>query len=155
MPTPRERKTVRGRILGYAPEIGWKFMPRARAVRRQGLTEGGFSNPPLRGKTKDGQECPPSVAPPAVYFVDLLHAKVREFNPKYKEADGTLTGMFQRRTTFQTALFCTRLREWLTAQLALPELDAAPERGQPCPRESSPSSSFRADKAVRTPIASR
>ena len=45
--------------------------------------------------------------------------------------------------------------QWLTAQLALPELDAAPERGQPCPRESSPISSFRADKAVRTPIASR
>ena len=125
MPTPRERKTVRGRILSYAPEIGWKFMPRPDAERRQGLMEGGFSNSPLRGKMKGGQECPPSV----LCFVDLLHAKVREFNPKYKEADGTLTGVFQRRPTTQTALFRTLLHQLMTAQLRVNEL-ALPNLGK-------------------------
>ena len=32
----------------------------------------------------------------SLYFGDLLHAKVREFNPKYKEAEGALVGEFQR-----------------------------------------------------------
>jgi type I restriction enzyme R subunit len=43
-----------------------------------------------RGKTKGGQECPPSL-----FFEDLLHAKVREFNPRYAEAEGALPGKFR------------------------------------------------------------
>ncbi len=61
MPALGEHKTVQARILAYAQEIGWTFVPRAEAERRRGLTEGGFSNPPLPGQKKGGQECPPSV----------------------------------------------------------------------------------------------
>ncbi len=32
----------------------------------------------------------------SLFFGDLLHAKVREFNPKYKEAEGALIGELQR-----------------------------------------------------------
>ena len=38
------------------------------------------------------------------FFGDLLHAQVRAFNPKYKEAEGALVGEFQRLTPTSTAI---------------------------------------------------
>lgn len=38
MPIPTEHKTVQSRILKYAQEIGWKFVPRDEA-RRRGLAK--------------------------------------------------------------------------------------------------------------------
>ena len=35
MPGPTEHKTVRARILAYAQEIGWTYVPRAEAERRR------------------------------------------------------------------------------------------------------------------------
>ena len=61
MPTPGEHKTVQARILKYAQEIGWIYLPSAKTERRRGLTEGGFSSPPLPRQKKGGQECPLSV----------------------------------------------------------------------------------------------
>jgi len=46
---PGEHKTVQARFPAYAQEIGWTFVPRTEEERRRGLTEGGFSNPPLPG----------------------------------------------------------------------------------------------------------
>jgi len=77
MSKPSEHKTVQARILAYAQEIGWRLVSREEAEIR-------------RGKKKDGQECPPSL-----FFEDLLHAKVREFNPRYAEAEGALPGKFR------------------------------------------------------------
>ena len=37
MPTPGEHKTVQARILKYAQEIGWTYVPRAEAERRRGM----------------------------------------------------------------------------------------------------------------------
>ena len=34
MPIPGEHKTVQTRILTYAQEIGWTYVPRAAEVRR-------------------------------------------------------------------------------------------------------------------------
>jgi hypothetical protein len=34
MPSPGEHKTVQARILAYAQEIGWTFVPREEAERR-------------------------------------------------------------------------------------------------------------------------
>jgi hypothetical protein len=34
MPTPREHKTVQARILTYAQDIGWTFVPRGEAEQR-------------------------------------------------------------------------------------------------------------------------
>jgi len=41
MPTPSEHKTVQARILKYAQEIGWTYVPRAEAERRRGFDPAG------------------------------------------------------------------------------------------------------------------
>ena len=58
MPAPGEHKTVQARVLKYAQEIGWRYVSRGDAEARRGVTDGGFSNPPLN---KGGQECPSTV----------------------------------------------------------------------------------------------
>ena len=83
MPGPTEHKTVQARILAYAQEIGWTFVPRAEAEARRGFDPDGVT-PEDRARTA------------SLYFGDLLHAQVRAFNPKYKEAEGALIGEFQR-----------------------------------------------------------
>lgn len=76
MNKPTEFRTVQARILAYAQAIGWTFVSRSEADARRGLEEG--------------------AAGASIYFGDLLHTKVREFNPKYKEAEGALIGELQR-----------------------------------------------------------
>jgi len=83
VPTPGERKTVQGRILAYAQEVGWTYVPRADAELRRGFD--------LEGATGEDRARSASL-----YFGDLLHAQVRAFNPRYKEAEGALVGEFQR-----------------------------------------------------------
>jgi type I restriction enzyme R subunit len=83
MPTPGEHKTVQARILHYAQEIGWTYVPRAEAERRRGFDPAG-ATPEERARTA------------SLFFGDLLHARIRAFNPKYKEAEGALIGQFQR-----------------------------------------------------------
>src|SRR5438552_8057922 len=83
MPTPGEHKTVQARILTYAQQIGWTFVSRAEAEARRGFDPHGLT-PEDRARTA------------SLYFGDLLHAQVRAFNPKYKEAEGALVGDFQR-----------------------------------------------------------
>ena len=73
MPTPSEHKTVQARILTYAEAIGWTFVSREEAEQRRGGTP----------------------APLSLFFDDLLDAKVREFNPRYAEAQGLLLGQFR------------------------------------------------------------
>ena len=83
MPTPGEHKTVQARILAYAQEIGWTFVPRAEARRGVGFDPDG-ATPEDRARTA------------SLYFGDLLHERGLAFNPKYKEAEGALVGEFQR-----------------------------------------------------------
>jgi type I restriction enzyme R subunit len=78
MPTPSEHNTVQARILGYAEAIGWTFVPREVAEQRRGFDP---EVPPAdRAKNR------------SLFFNDLLDAKVREFNPRYAEAEGALLG---------------------------------------------------------------
>src|SRR5688572_9079695 len=84
MPSPGEYKTVQSRILAYAQEIGWSFVPRDEAERRRGFDPDG-----ARGTAERAQKA-------SLFFGDLLHSQVRAFNPKYKEAEGALIGEFQR-----------------------------------------------------------
>ena len=79
MPTPTEHKTVQARILTYAEAIGWTFVPREQAEQRRGGT--------------------PASSPLSLFFDDLLDAKVREFNPRYTEAEDTLLGQFRHLRT--------------------------------------------------------
>jgi type I restriction enzyme R subunit len=81
MPTPGEHKTVQARILRYAEAVGWTFVPREDAEQRR---EFDMDVPP-----KDRAKCR------SLFFDDLLDAKVREFNPRYAEAEGALLGKFR------------------------------------------------------------
>ena len=83
MPTPTEHKTVQARILKYAQEMGWIYVPRAEAEARRGFDPNGVT-PEDRARSA------------SLYFGDLLHAQVLAFNPKYKEAEGALLGEFRR-----------------------------------------------------------
>jgi type I restriction enzyme R subunit len=81
MPTPGEHKTVQSRILGYAEAIGWTFVSREDAEQRRGFDP---QVPPAdRAKNR------------SLFFDDLLDAKLREFNPRYAEAEGALLGAFR------------------------------------------------------------
>ncbi|PKY11036.1 restriction endonuclease subunit R [Acidithiobacillus marinus] len=81
MPTPSEHKTVQSRILGYAEAIGWIFVSREEAEQRRGFDP---DVPPAeRAKNR------------SLFFDDLLDAKLREFNPRYAEAEGALLGKFR------------------------------------------------------------
>ncbi len=81
MPTPGEHKIVQARILGYAEAIGWTFVPREEAKQRRGLDP---EVPPAdRAKNR------------SLFYDDLLGAKLREFNPRYAEAEGALLGQFR------------------------------------------------------------
>ena len=82
MPKPGEHKTVQSRILKYAQEIGWVFVPRAEAEARRGFDVGG-TTPEERVRSA------------SLYFDDMLYAKVKEFNPQYAEAEGALLGQFR------------------------------------------------------------
>jgi len=78
---PGEHKTVQARILGYAEAVGWTFVPREEAEQRRGFDP---DVPPAeRAKNR------------SLFFDDLLDAKLREFNPRYAEAEGALLGQFR------------------------------------------------------------
>lgn len=76
MPKPGEHKTVQSRILKYAEDIGWTFVPRNEAQQRRGFTA---KNSP--------QEAGISAS---LFFDDVLYRQVKAFNPNYTENSGTL-----------------------------------------------------------------
>ena len=81
MSSPGEHKTVQARILAYAQEIGWSFVSREEAERRRGIAA--------------MQKSEIRMTNASLFFDDLLDAKVREFNPRYVEAEGALLGRFR------------------------------------------------------------
>src|SRR5438445_7389273 len=83
MPTPGEYKTVQARILAYAQEIGWTYVPRSEAEKRRGFD---------RSKDTAAEQA----AEASRYFDDLLDAHVRKLNPKYAEGPGALVGDLRR-----------------------------------------------------------
>ena len=78
---PGEHKTVQARILAYAEAIGWTFVSREEAERRRGFDPEVLPADRARNRS--------------LFFDDLLDAKVREFNPRYAEAEGALLGQFR------------------------------------------------------------
>ena len=81
MPTPTEHKTVQARILKYAQDVGWAFVPRDKAEKRRGFEPDASSTDNAKGAS--------------LYFDDLLDAKVREFNPLYAEPKSALLNQFR------------------------------------------------------------
>jgi type I restriction enzyme R subunit len=87
---PGEHKTVQARILGYAEAIGWTLVTREEAEKRRM----GF---PTR---HSGEIADRNVrAPLSLFFDDLLDTKLREFNPRYFDAEGALLGQFRHLRT--------------------------------------------------------
>ena len=81
MSTPTEHKTVQARVLAHAEAIGWTCVSREEAERRRGFDP---EVPPAdRAKGR------------SLFFDDRLDAQVREFNPRYAEAEGALIGKFR------------------------------------------------------------
>jgi len=72
-PKPTEHKSVQARILKYAQEIGWKYVPQSEAEQRRGFDPSGISP---REKAKNASR----------FFTDTLFEKVKEFNPKFKDS---------------------------------------------------------------------
>lgn len=81
MSKPGEHKTVQARILAYAEAIGWTIVSREEAERRRGFDP----EVPTADRARNR----------SLFFDDLLDAKVREFNPRYAEAEGALLGQFR------------------------------------------------------------
>jgi type I restriction enzyme R subunit len=98
MPTPGEHKTVQARTLEYAEAIGWTIVSREEAEQRRGFDP---DVPPAdRARNR------------SLFFDDLLDAKVREFNPRYTDAEGALLGQFRHLHTdiYGNRDFVDRLR---------------------------------------------
>lgn len=76
MPKPGEHKTVQARILKYAQDIGWTFVPREEAQARRGFTAKGSP-----------QEASKSAS---LFFDDVLYQQVKTFNPHYSDSPGIL-----------------------------------------------------------------
>jgi type I restriction enzyme R subunit len=83
MPTPGEHKTVQARILGYARQIGWTYVPRAEAEKRRGFDHS-------KGTAAE------QAAEASPYFDGLLDLQVRKLNPKYADGPGALVGDLRR-----------------------------------------------------------
>jgi type I restriction enzyme R subunit len=81
MSTPTEYKTVQARVLAHAEAIGWTFVSREEAERRRGFDP----EVPPADRAKGG----------SLFFDYRLDAQVREFNPRYAEAEGALIGKFR------------------------------------------------------------
>ena len=82
MPTPGEHKTVQARVLAYAEAVGWTIVPREEAEHRRGFDP----DTPYFDRARNR----------SLFFDELLDAKVREFNPRYAEAEVALFGQFRR-----------------------------------------------------------
>lgn len=81
--TPGEHKTVQARILSYAQEIGWTYVPRREAEKRRGFDY---------SKATAAEQA----ANASPYFDNLLDAQIRKLNPKYAEGPGALVGDLRR-----------------------------------------------------------
>ena len=81
MSQPTEHKTVQARIIAYAEAIGWTIVSREEAEQRRGFDPDVPPGDRARNRS--------------LFFDDLLDAKVREFNPRYAEAEGALLGQIR------------------------------------------------------------
>src|SRR5258708_4484629 len=80
---PGEHKTVQARILAYAREIGWAYVPRGEAEKRRGFDHSRAT------PAEQAVEASP-------YFDELLDAQVRKLNPKYTDGPGALARDLRR-----------------------------------------------------------
>src|SRR5436190_23647888 len=80
---PGEYKTVQARILAYAQEIGWTYVPRSEAEKRRGFDHS--KNTPAE-----------QAAEASTYLDDLIDSQVQKLNPKYADGPAALVGRLPR-----------------------------------------------------------
>jgi hypothetical protein len=97
MPAPTEHKTVQARILSYAQEIGWTFVPREEAERWRGFDPG----VPAKERAKGG----------SLFFEGLLASKVRESNPRYREGGDELIYEIRGTAAVTATILATKCRD--------------------------------------------
>jgi type I restriction enzyme, R subunit len=73
MPKPNEHKSVQARILKYASEIGWSIVSQSKGEVQRCFDHAAISP---REKAKGASR----------FFADTLFAKVKAFNPKFKDS---------------------------------------------------------------------
>lgn len=83
MPRPGEHRTVQARLLQYAQDVGWTYVPRAEAEARRGFDPAGTT---LDARARGA----------SLFFDALLDRQARAFNPAYREAPGALSAELQR-----------------------------------------------------------
>ena len=96
MLTPGAHKNVQARILTYAEATDWTIVSREEAEQRRGFDLGVPPADHARNRS--------------LFFDDLLHAKVREFNPRYAKVDGALLGHFRYLQIYGNREFVEHLR---------------------------------------------
>ncbi len=79
---PTEHNSVQSRILEYAQDIGWIYVPRNEADRRRHFDQDGISP---QDKAKNA----------SLFFDDILFENVREFNPQYSGSIADLLRKFE------------------------------------------------------------
>lgn len=86
---PSEHKTVQSRILAYDEAIGWTFVPREEAEQRRGFE-------PQMTQMPADEKAPKTNLRPSVSSAVRQNpdGKVRDFNPRYFDAEGALLGQF-------------------------------------------------------------
>lgn len=130
---PGEHKTVQARILGYAEAIGWIFVSREEAEHRRGFDP----DVPPADRARNS----------SLFFDDLLDAKLREYNPRYAEAEGSLLGQFRH---LHTDIYGNReFVEHLRNRGKFFDHEERRSAG----RFATPSPSFRTGSAAKTPFA--
>lgn len=83
MSKPGEHKTVQAKILKYAQDIGWTFVPRAEAEQKRGF-DSSAGTPQEKARNA------------SLFFDDLLYQKVKDFNSFYTDSQGALIGQLSR-----------------------------------------------------------
>lgn len=73
MAIPTEHKTVQARILNYAQDVGWTFVPRAEAEARRGFDKS------LAKPTDQAKAASP-------FFVETLFERVKTLNPGFADS---------------------------------------------------------------------
>ncbi|QOJ27641.1 MAG: HsdR family type I site-specific deoxyribonuclease [Ignavibacteriales bacterium] len=73
MSKPSEHKSVQARIIRYAEEIGWSFVPQNEAEQRREFDSSAYSH---REKAAGASR----------FFTETLITQVKKFNPRFKES---------------------------------------------------------------------
>ncbi|MFH1030010.1 MAG: type I restriction endonuclease [bacterium] len=77
---PTEQKSVQERIIKYAIEAGWRYVPRLDSDKRRSSSAPAYAKV-TAGKKATADKGTEDIYKSELYYRDILNAKLREFNP--------------------------------------------------------------------------